>query len=275
MIADDAEIMPPAFFLTAPDGAGYIGTALTRGPWDDNSAHGGPVAALIGREVELFDPDPELATVRLTIELLRPVPLGLLEVAATLLRAGKRVRLVGVELSSAGVVVARAVAVRVRRVPLEAPSPETAEPTVLADPESCAPAPSLIDSRPDRLSIVDAVELRVINGSAREQGPATYWFRVHVPLVDQEPITPLTRALVAADFGNGIASVVPIDTHVFINPELTVHLFRLPVGEWVANDAVTWLQPGGAAVAAGTLFDQDNRNGPVASALQTLFVAAR
>jgi hypothetical protein len=122
------------------------------------------------------------------------------------------------------------------------------------------------------VGISSAVELRSAAGSAIEAGPATYWFRVHASLVDDEPITPLTRALIAADFGNGIASVVPVETHVFINPDLTVHLHRLPEGEWVANSARTWLDPGGAAVAEATLSDL---GGPVGRAMQSLYVAGR
>ena len=77
---------------------------------------------------------------------------------------------------------------------------------------------------------------------------------------------------IAADFGNGIASVVSINSHVFINPELTVHLHRLPEGEWVANDARTWLEPGGASVAEATLYDQI---GPIGRAEQALYIDSR
>lgn len=260
--------LPPAFFLT--DGDGYLGTPLARGPWDDNSAHGGPVAALIGREVERFDPDPELVTVRFTIELLRPVPLDHLRVEATMLRPGKRVRLVGVSITHDGTEVARATAVRIRRAPDDAPR-SVPDPAIHFDqPDDCGAAPSLVDGR--RIGITSGVELRSAHGSAIEPGTAVYWFRVHKPLVDDEPITPLTRALIAADFGNGIASVVSIESHLFINPELTVHLHRLPVGEWVANDARTWLEPGGASVAEATLTD---REAPFGRAMQSLYIASR
>jgi len=261
------EELPPAFFLT--DGDGYVGTALARGPWDDGSAHGGPVAALIGREVERFDPDPDLATVRFTIELLRPVPLAHLRVDTTMLRPGKRVRLIGVSLTHDGTEVARAVVLRVRRAPDDAPT-SIPDPQIHFDqPEDSGPAPSLIEGR---VGITSAVELRSAHGSAIEPGEATYWFRVHKPLVDDEPITPLTRALIAADFGNGIASVVSIESHLFINPELTVHLFRLPEGEWIGNDARTWLQPGGASVAEALLTD---RRAPIGRAMQSLFIDTR
>jgi hypothetical protein len=264
MATDD---LPPAFFLT--EGDHYLGTALARGPWDPGAAHGGPVAALIGREVERHDPDPDLATVRLTIELLRPVPLARLRLEVTTLRPGRRVRIIGVSVVHDGTEVARAVALRVRRAAEDAPRSRPMAPSPFVPPESAAPASGLV---PGRVGITSGVELRTAAGSALEPGPATYWFRVHRPLVDYEPISPLTRALIAADFGNGISSVVSIDSHVFINPDLTVHLHRLPVGEWIANDAVTWLEPGGAAVADATLCDLD---GPIGRAVQSLYVASR
>jgi hypothetical protein len=259
---------PTSFFLS--NGDDYVGTALSRGPWDEGAAHGGPVAALIGREVERFDPDPELATVRFTIELLRPVPLASLRIESTLLRPGKRVRLIGVSITDGGgTEVARAVVLRVRRTPDDAPVSVPDADVPARSPEESGTGPSLIEGR---VGITHAVELRSVYGSAIEPGPAAYWFRVKAPLVDDEPITPLTRLLIAADFGNGIGSVVSVNSHLFINPDLTVHVFRQPVGEWLFNEARTWLEPGGAGVAEATLGD---RTGPVAKAMQSLYIASR
>jgi hypothetical protein len=168
-----------------------------------------------------------------------------------------------------GTEVVRAVALRIRRTPADAPLAQPEPGPTFAGPEGAPVAPSLIEGR---VGITSAVELRAVKGSALEPGPATYWFRVTAPLVDDEPITPLDRALIAADFGNGISSVLSIDRHVFINPDLTVHLHRLPAGEWVANDARTWLDPGGAAVSEGVLADE---SGPFGRAMQSLYVDAR
>ena len=259
--------LPTAFFVSSADG--YLATELCRGPWDPGTAHGGPVAALFGREAERFDPDPDLATVRLTIELLRPVPLAELRFQTALLRPGKRVRLIGLSLFHDDTEVARATVLRVKRVPADAPEPHASASVEVEGPDGLPPAPSLAVGG---FGITDGVELRSAYGSAVEPGPAAYWFRVHKPLVDAEPITPLTRALIAADFGNGIASVLSIDEHVFINPDLTVTLHRLPEGEWVLNTAQTWLHPGGSAIAEATLSDEA---APFGRAEQTLFVDSR
>ena len=58
----------------------------------------------------------------------------------------------------------------------------------------------------------------------------------------------------------------------FINCELTVHLHREAVGEWVCVDAATTVSPGGAGLATTVLSDLD---GPVGVGAQALLVAPR
>jgi hypothetical protein len=80
------------------------------------------------------------------------------------------------------------------------------------------------------------------------------------------------RAVAAADFTNGISSILDFTRFVFINPDLTVHVRRPVEGEWVCVDAVTWLQPGAGGYAESTLHDERGR---VGRAVQSLYVAAR
>src|SRR5438445_2281269 len=93
-----------------------VATELTRGPWDPGAQHGGAPAALIMRALEATAPDDGLAFARVTYELLRPVPLGALDVDAVVVRPGRRVRLLEAALrDGAGVEVMRARALQVRR----------------------------------------------------------------------------------------------------------------------------------------------------------------
>ena len=104
------------------------------------------------------------------------------------------------------------------------------------------------------------------------KGPARAWFRLALPLVDDEPASPLARAVAAADFGNGISRIVDFERYLFVNTDLTVHLHREPAGEWVLLDARTRLEPHGAGLAHSLLSDERGRLGLAA---QSLFVAAR
>ena len=83
------------------------------------------------------------------------------------------------------------------------------------------------------------MDYRFARGGFRELGPATVWMRMRQPLVAGEEPSPLQRLLAAADSGNGVSATLDLAGHLFINVDLTVHLIRLPVGEWVCLDAIT------------------------------------
>lgn len=267
-----------AIFL--PDGPDrFAPTGLARGPWDPDALHGGAPAALLARALEAAPADGEqpMAVVRLTYELLRPVPLAPLRVATRMLRGGKRVQLVGATLEAAdGTEVVRAAALRIRRDEASpAPDADGATGPVEAGPHAsepiAMPAWERDGTRP-QLFALDAMEVRFARGAFAELGPAFAWFRLRVPLVAGEAPSPLQRLAAAADFPNGIASAVPWETHVFINPDLTVYVERLPAGEWVGLDAATRIASPGVGVSDAALYDERGRIG---RAQQGLYVAAR
>jgi len=71
---------------------------------------------------------------------------------------------------------------------------------------------------------------------------------------------------------NGISSTLDYDRFIFINVDLTVHLHRMPAGEWVCLDSVTVPEPTGVGLTDTVLFDE---RGPIGLAAQTLHVAER
>ena len=88
-----------------------------------------------------------------------------------------------------------------------------------------------------------------------------------VPLVDGEEPLPVQRVVVLADSTNGLSGALDLSTWWFINTELTVHLHRPPVNEWVALDALSTYQPSGAGLAEGVLYDAGGRIGRSAQSL--------
>jgi hypothetical protein len=96
--------------------------------------------------------------------------------------------------------------------------------------------------------------------------------RMRVPLVDGEKTGPLDRVLTAADSGNGLSNVLDFSRHLFVNPDLTVHVHRHPVGEWVCVDARTSVDAAGIGMAEAALHDEE---GPIGRSVQSLFVAPR
>lgn len=264
--------MSDAIFV--PDGPGcFVPTELARGPWDPDALHGGAPAALLARAVEALPADGEhrMAVVRLTYEFLRPVPLAALEVRTRLVRPGKRVQLVEAALHAGDEEVARLTALRIREDEVPAPAPADELPPA----GQGAPTSGVLLEAPARRDTSfawHAMEIRFAAGSFWEVGPAFAWFRLRVPLVPGEVPSPLQRLAAAGDFGNGIATAVSWATHVFINPDLTLYVERLPAGEWVGLDAATRIATPGVGVSDSTLYDERGR---VGRAQQGLYVAAR
>jgi hypothetical protein len=106
-----------------------------------------------------------------------------------------------------------------------------------------------------------------VRGFFATPGPATVWGRMRYPLVEGEEPSPLQRVLVVADSGNGASSELDPRAWWFINPELSVHLHREPVGEWVCLDAVTHVSDGGVGLATSVLADEQGAIGVGAQAL--------
>jgi hypothetical protein len=260
--------VPEAFY--EPDGELLVATELTRGPWDPGAQHAGPPAALLGRAIEQLAGGEGLQVGRITFEILRSVPIGPVRVSAELQRPGRRVQMLAAELSLDGEVLMRARGWRLRTANLEIP------PDVVSTPP---PPPFPEDSKGfdffptgHELGYHSAMDLRFASGGFMELGPATAWLRMRHPLVAGEEPTPLQRTLIAADVGNGISAALDFRKFVFVNVDLSVHLERMPVGEWVCVDAVTLPQPTGIGTAESVLSDSEGRIG---RSLQTLLISER
>jgi len=226
------------------------------------------VAALLARSVEQVPAPVPMQVVRLTIELLRPVPLEALKVNSEITRPGKKVQIVEAGLTARGVEVARARALRIRLMALDVPEqiPDPPSPPV---PDLSAPRPSFVARR---TAFADAMDLRFVKGSWDDLGPVTMWTKLIVPVVAGEEPSPLQRTAAAADFGNGVSRVLDFETHMFINPDLTVSLSRPPMGEWIGLDCVSRVSGDGYGQAESLIFDEF---GPAGRAIQSLIVDAR
>jgi acyl-Coa thioesterase superfamily protein/acyl-CoA thioesterase superfamily protein len=267
--------VPESFY--EPDGDLYVATELTRGPWDPGAQHAGPPAALIGREIERLGggrlgggDGPPAQVGRLTYEILRSVPIGRLRVEAEVVRPGRRVELVQATLSDEdGEPLVRAQGWRLRtdQVSFEAPERRDESP---AGPEQAEPG-SFPDIGYD-VGYHSAMEYRFVRGGFTQLGPATVWMRMGVPLLPGEEPTPLQRVLAAADSGNGVSVTLDWSRYLFINVDLSVHLHRMPAGEWICLDAVTFPEANGVGMADTRLLDE---TGPIGRAVQTLLVAER
>ncbi|MFD3551012.1 thioesterase family protein [Streptomyces goshikiensis] len=257
-------------FYERVDTGRFLATEYTRGPWDPGAQHAGPPAALLGRAVEDREGAREdMRLARITYEILRPVPIGPLEVTTSVLRAGRSTEVVEAAVAPPGaapVMLARALRIRVapEAVPAAVPGPG------LPTPGEVGVTPFF--PVPWETGYHSAMETRFTEGAFTELGPGTCWMRMKVALIAGEDVKPLDRVLVAADSGNGISSVMDFGRFVFVNSDLTVHLHRHPVGEWACVEARTSVDAAGIGLADARLHDE---KGPIGRSAQSLFVAPR
>jgi len=258
----------PASYYEPLDTGRFRSTAATAGPWSEQAQHGSPPAALLGRALELLEDGQSRVIGRFTMDLLGPVPVGELVVTTSVLRPGRTVSLRQAELSDAsGRVVARAQA-------WAFPDGGGSGPGDFGVPLGHGPDDGHREDPPGSWSrgYLDSVEWLWISGAVTRPGPAVVWMRPRTRLVPDEELTPLQRLLACVDSASGASASLDVTEWNFMNTELTVHVVRPPVGEWVCLHADTTLGPGSVGVAASEVYDE---RGLVARSAQALLVTPR
>jgi acyl-coenzyme A thioesterase PaaI-like protein len=253
-----------AFYLPTADPDVFLATPRTEGLWEPQTQHAGPPSALLTRAIERMPstiPGPSQLT-RLTMEILGPIRTGEVRVRANVVRPGRAVELLEAELESVDRVVMRARAWRIRTAAIELP-PLLPAPTAPPIPhaEATFRDPAWLHG------YLGAVDFRFVHGHFEVPGPAAVWTRLRYPLVAGEEPTPTQRLMAAADSGNGLSSQFNFHEWWFINTELTVHLVRPPVGEWVYVDARSTMDRSGVGLAETELYDATGRVGRGAQSL--------
>ena len=124
--------------LFTPDGDRFVPTELSVGPWSPDALHGGPVAALLCRELETLRSPCPMRLTRITVELIRPVPVAPLWVISQVVREGSKVNIVEASLGREdGAEVAKVRGLRIRTEDVEFPDGATDDvpplPTEAAD----------------------------------------------------------------------------------------------------------------------------------------------
>ena len=147
--------------------------------------HGGAPSALLARTIEAAEPGADLVVTRLTIDFLSGVPLGRVDVAASVVRPGRRFQVVEATLDAGGRHACLARAVRVRRadIPAAAASPPDPAPR-LAPPEQGEPLPLFIETSQE-LFYPDATEIRQVAGDLGS-GAVAAWIRLRGEVVAGE-----------------------------------------------------------------------------------------
>ncbi len=252
-----------AFYLPGKAPGQVISTPATAGPWSPSAQHGGPPSGLLARALgELVGPSSVIG--RISVDLLGPVSVGPLSVTTSVLRPGRQVSLVSATLTddTAGRACAVARAWVLPRTE-HAPGAPVPPPHAPGDGEETPLPPSWGHG------YVDAIEWRWIKGAVLEAGPAVVWMRPRVTLLPDEPLRGVPLLMTCVDSASGVSAVLDPAQWSFLNTELTVHVLREPVGEWVCVEAETTLVGTGVGTATSSVYDE---RGLVARSAQALLV---
>ncbi len=234
------------FFHVDAEGR-FAPTGISRGPWDPNTLHGRVVAGLLAHEIETRWGDPAFHPARLTVDLFRMPPFAPVEVSSHVARDGNRIRVVDAECSSAGVPLARASAVLLRR----AGEPEG---TVWSPPAWDVPSPDALPAPPSG-GREPMWETRTIGHGFGSTGQKRAWLRENRQLVDDVALTPLVRSAFASDFTNPFGNSGSAGLQ-FVNADITLYLHRLPAAEWLGFEVTAHHSHEGVAVAECAIYDE-------------------
>jgi hypothetical protein len=240
------------------------------GPWSPELQHGGAPASLIAWAAERIPTREPMHVARITIDLLRPVPIAPLEIRTQITREGRKIQLIAASLLHQGVEVVRASVLKIRENAVTLPETALEEKITLPGPDNGAPPEGLLVE--STAAFIAGLDLRVVKGAFRDPGPGAIWFRAHRPIVAGQPNSPLMRAAMTADFCNGVSSVLDFRHWTYINADLSITLARMPVGDWILLDARSWLGGRGAGIAFAKLGDQ---HGYFGRAVQSLVIEPR
>jgi Thioesterase-like superfamily len=245
--------------MTSPNAAG---------PWDPSMQHGSAPAALAVWAAEAIPTAVPMRIARVTIDLMRPVPVAPLTLESEVLREGRKIQLCAIRLRAGNVVVVSAHVLKIKTQALQLPS-ETGDIAVeLPGPDQARQEqPSFSSS-----AFVSGISMRAARGRFGVPGPGAIWYRADRPLVEGAAVSQAMRAVVAADFCNGTSAVLDFEQWTFLNADLTVSMAREPVGDWILLDAESWIGPDGAGLAMARLADV---RGYFGRAVQSLVIEKR
>lgn len=237
------------------------------GPWDPSMQHGGAPSSLVVWAAEQIPSPQPMHVARLTVDLMRPVPVAPLTIETEVVREGRKIQLCAVRLLANGVEVVRATVLKVRTQAVTLP--QDVVPEMALD----VPGPDAGRDEPQVSSkFLASVSLRAVKGGFLRLGPSAIWFRPNRPIVDGAQISQAMRAALAADCSNGVASVLDFAKWIFINADLTVTFARPPVGDWILLNSEMTLGTDGAGLAVSRLGDI---RGYFGTAIQCLVIEPR
>ena len=249
------------------DGDGYVPTDAAHGYWRPGTLSGSAAASLLGFVIERDFCGDGWVPVRLSIDMVRMPPGTRLTVSTEVLHESGRLRLIEARLIAEGQVQTRALCQIVR---------SGTQPTnpVWQSPAWPAPHPDTLPAHAHwrwNMRMIAGQHPRFdreqpTGGSATDSNPPVLgplapacarqaWLRVALEVVSGHPLSGFGMLVTTADFASPLShsSEFGID---FVNTDFTIHIHRLPQGDWLGYELTGHSSANGVAVGQAAVHDE-------------------
>jgi hypothetical protein len=243
------------------DGDAFVGTTLTQGGWDRRHMNGAAVLALLGHCLDDVPSLVPMMLTRFTVDLARPMPIGEpLRVVPTVVREGKKLQVVQLRVVVGDVDHAWATALRLRQADLSGvPGIPHSTTTTPSSHALLAPRADVVRRRAPRSTQWSTLfPYATLRRSVRDGHGYGYWARLDTPVVAGDAPRATARITFAFDCANLVGVEQPMTTVTMINPDVTAHVLRPPVDEWIAITGDTLVTPAvGRSMTIASFSDRD------------------
>lgn len=242
----------------------YRPTEHVGGAWDLTHQHVAPAMGLLLHVVEQDRDarrDDGLVPARLTYDIWGTVPLAEVGVDVAVVRAGRTIELVEARLAHADRTVLTLRAWMLR--PGDAAAVAGSALTPVPGPDE---VPSWDPTTVWPGGFIASAEVR---RSSHAPGRAIAWVRTDQQLLEGQAVSPWARTAGLLDIANGMAVRADPREVAFPNLDLTAHLLREPVGDWVGLDTSVTFDASGVGLTSSVLHDT---RGPLGTVAQVLTV---
>lgn len=235
-------------------------TIHTQGAWSPFEQHMAASSGLLVHELERNHPREDVIPVRFSFDILGFIPGGEIEVHTRMIRPGKTIELLEATMSAAGRDCIRLSVWRLKTSDTHAAVGGELQSMLPLD--QCEP---LDMSERWGGGFIKSLEARVARGPRAGSGAA--WLRIQHQIVAGEESSLTARFISAVDSANGVAPRLDTELWAFPNVDLSIHMIRPPVSDWVGLDTNVEISEHGTGLTHSELYDEQGPVGRVAQAL--------
>lgn len=248
--------------------AHYRPTINAQGAWNEKEQHMAPATGVICAELEVFQSRNDLQIGRISLDIYGMIYLDDFTVTTRLLRPGKTIELIESTFEAKGKI---CIVARTWRLSVEDSRPVAGlEDEAILSYQEAKPWTGMISAWGG--GYIYSVEQHIKVG-ARRPGKGIVWLTNDLEMVEGQSTSSFVKLMGMVDTMNGLVvrQGNPFD-FMFPNLDLTIHLYRLPVGNHLGMAISQQYGTNGVGLTSSTLYDDQ---GPFGHAEQILTVRKR